>query len=149
MQKLQNLAIPAIFMLILFVIPGKGLSQQNDTLPDNIELISRDSLVNGYYLKNIDPLPFSPVIEPQFNLPDSAIVNLFLTDSLQSDTLWILRDELMSPGLYRISAGIFGNYMGEHKIRTAPLHFEATSDLEDYILNRKESSFRVRYLLTL
>jgi hypothetical protein len=148
MQKNYYIVISAIFILIIFILPAKAFSQQNDTVANSIEFISSDSIVNGYYLKNIEPLPFSPVIEPEFKLPDSATVNLFLTDTLQSDTLWIIRGKLMSPGLYKISVGIFGSYMGENKIRTALLYFEAASDLEDYISNRKESSFTARYLLT-
>jgi hypothetical protein len=129
-------------ILIFFVFPANCLSQNGDSVSNNIELISRDSLINGYFLKPLNVLPFSPVIEPEFNLPDTSIVSIFFMDTLQTDTVWIIKEESILPGLYKILLPV----SGENEII---LQIEAVSRSRDYIGKYKEMYFKANYQLLL
>ncbi len=99
-------------------------------------------------LDNPDVLPFSPVIEPTFNLPDSSTVTIFLTDTLSIDTVWICKNESLKAGLYSIPFDVFSGFKDITGKRAVKLHFEAQR-----ILNKiggiLENRFRATFFILL
>lgn len=82
------------------VIAGNGSSNQTPFV-----CMASDSVVNGFYLVPYLIKPFSPVFSVEFNLPESSLVTLFVTDTLETDTIWYCRQESMAPGLYKTHGG--------------------------------------------
>ena len=114
-------------LLVGMFFSGEAALGQDVSPADDVEYVSGDTTVNGYKISNPDILPFSPVIAPAFNLPDSSIVNIFLTDTLGQDTMWICEKKSLQAGLYRISPNAFLRYGDITEDRMAKLHFEARS----------------------
>ncbi len=98
---MKSLIILSIALPLACTVIAGGESQDN--VP--FVCVSTDSVVNGFYLKPYLIKPFSPVFNVEFNLPESSLVTLFVTDTSESDTIWHCRQESMAPGLYKIQGG--------------------------------------------
>lgn len=136
-------------ILILICFPVICCSQNEEADSKYMEIITNDSLVNGYYLSLIEFHPFSPVIEPEFNLPDTSKVNIFLTDTLYIDTLWVIREKVLYPGLYKVQHSVFAEYTNKTKNRTVLFHLEATNQLGDFAMNGRVLRFEAEHLFLL
>ena len=128
------------------VLLSAGISMgQEEPAFEGIEFISADSAVNGFLLDNPDLLPFSPVIDPTFNIPDSAEVDLFITDTSLTDTVWVLRDVVLAPGRYRVQFNPLRDYKERTENNVFKLHFEATG--KKAYLGMVESYYRAVFIL--
>ncbi|MDX9859103.1 MAG: hypothetical protein RBT76_15055 [candidate division Zixibacteria bacterium] len=116
-----------VAILAVVCITSGVASPQSRLGPNSIEQIPVDTAVNGYLLTGVDALPYSPVVEPLFNLPETSLVELYFTDTLQTDTVWILNKQILPEGFYRIRYTPFNTYVSSTGIRAILLHVTARS----------------------
>ena len=138
-----------LIILILLCLPEICLSQDEVTDSISVVIVAQDSLVNGYNLIPYYPNPFSPVIEQEFNLPDSSKVNIFITDTMYVDTLWITKNKILIPGVYRIPPSIFAECIDKKANRFVILHIDATSQSAIYASSRSSLSFKSKKMIGL
>lgn len=114
---------------LLALVPGSGFTEDRppETETNRLVRATTDTAVNGFFLIPTDVFPFSPVITVEFNLPESSQVDLFFSDTLFTDTTWIVHSESLGPGLYRLPSETITGTGNAKPYRKFLVHFSASS----------------------
>ena len=85
------------------------------------------SNVNGYYLDQYLPLPFSPVTYTEFSIPEECKVKLFVSDTL-GQVIDSVYNGVLKKGRYRFDfTTVIKKYKGKQSVLFARLNMEAFS----------------------
>lgn len=90
-----------IMLGVLFYLGPAFGADEGGALPAGV--VPVEALDNtGYFFEKLYPNPFSPVLDREFGLGDTSVVNIYLTDTALTDTTWIVPGARLAPGKYRI-----------------------------------------------
>ena len=136
------------FLLLIFCSSASFAQSTKTSVAalEGVEQISDTAVVNGYTVEKIYPNPFSPVIEPKFNLSETSWVSVFITDTLLADTAWIIENQHLATGEYKIPCGVLSAYSRETGNETPVFHLEAKGSSDD-IVGNLQSHFHAIYVL--
>ncbi|MFH2037216.1 MAG: hypothetical protein ABIJ45_12500 [Candidatus Zixiibacteriota bacterium] len=135
-----------ILILIMIVFTGtySGIIAE-ETKYEGIERINDDKTPSGYNV-DFNPMPFSPVLDPEFCLGDTSFVFIFLTDTMYNDTVIMLDSVLMLPGYYRLLNSEISKYYEKYESDMLIVHIEMVARKNNALTFLKKSfKSEIRY----
>lgn len=107
----------------------------------SVPLLVDSAEVEGFYLEQYYPVPFSPVTFTEFTIPDTCIVKLFVSDTT-GKVIDLRYHGKLNPGKYRFDFyDTISKYKSETKMLIGQLNIEAYS-IKKGLLKEHKSMFK-------